>query len=487
MPNRKSILEQQLSRRNLLRLAGAGAGAAFLAACAPAATPTAAPTTAPATAAPATAVPAATAASTGPAVAIDFWTPGGSQPFCAGFDTVAADFMKAQPGITVNKVNCYSASGSYDDALQTQIAAGNPPDSTIIWTSPVVYAARGAALALDDLMASSKYSQLANWAPGVLASCQWKGKTYGLPATAGTYGIYYNADAFAAKGIPTDRASFPKTWDDFKKLSAEFVQWNGDTLVSAGFMPWTDPQQLNIWSALNGGQLFDSANQKYTIDSDQNIAMMQYALDWLNEQYKGDWTKVQASDNWDSYADGQGRPPAFQGGKLIMHSNGFWLNGDMYNADFKGWSKWDVAQFPVGPSGTKTASGFWPNWLILPKGSKHPAEAFKYLDYIAGEGIKVWFSNIPDLPANKQVPTTLIPKVVVDKRGQDFATDVTNFFRKQMDVVTPMWTSPVQAFSDDQMQKAAAAIISKTTSPKDALGAAQKASQAELERVLKGG
>ena len=100
---------------------------------------------------------------------------------------------------------------------------------------------------------------------------------------------------------------------------------------------------------------------------------------------------MQASDNWGGYADSNGRAPAFQNGNLAMRNEGFWFTGDMYGSEFKGWSKWDVAEFPVGPSGTKSVSGYWPNWLVIPKGSKHIAEAFKYLDYMTVEGIKVWF------------------------------------------------------------------------------------------------
>jgi ABC-type glycerol-3-phosphate transport system substrate-binding protein len=369
--------------------------------------------------------------------------------------------------------------------LQAAIAAGNAPDASIIWTSPVAYAAVNGAEPLDDYLAGSKFSQLENWPPAVLASCQWKGKTYGLPITAGSYGIFYNADLLKAKGIPTDRASFPKTWDDLKKLSAEFVQWDGDTLKSAGFIPPSDAVELDIWSALNGSTMFDEANVKYTIDSDQNVAMVQYFLDWLDEQYKGDWVKLTASDNWGGYPDSNGRPPAFQNGNLAMLTNGFWFTGDIYGADLKNWTYWDVAQFPVGPTGAKTTSGYWPNWMIIPKGVKHVAEAFKYLDYMAGEGIKVWFAAIPDLPTNKKVPATLIPQTVIDKRGQDFGATVTKFFHDQLDISTPMWNSPVVAFAHDQVSKAVNAVYAKTASPKDALGEAQKATQAELERVLK--
>ncbi len=476
LSQRKSIVRNRLGRRAFLQWAGLGGGAAALAACAPAGT--AAPT----------AASGATAAATTAAakVPISFWTPGGSDVFCGGFNTIGKNFMAANPDIEVGEVRCGTTeSESYNQVLLADIAAGSPPDSTILWTSPVAFAARNAVEPLDELMAASTYSKVENWPAGVLASCQWQGKTYGLPATAGTYAIYYNEEAFAAKGIPTDRASFPKTWDDLKKLSAEFVQWDGDTLVSAGFMPRVDPVELTIWAALNGGQFYDTASGKFVINSDQNIQLMQFFVDWLDEQYKGDWVKVTASDNWGAYADGNGRPPAFQEGRLAMHMDGFWLNGDMYGAEFKGWEKWNVVQFPVGPSGTSSVSGYWPNWLIIPKGSKHVAEAFKYLDYMAVEGIKVWFDNIPDLPANKLVSKDLIPKVTIEKRGQDFAAEVTAFFRGQLDVATPMWNSPVQDFANDRIREAASKIISKTSSPKDALTEAQDASQAELDKTLK--
>jgi hypothetical protein len=47
-------------------------------------------------------------------------------------------------------------------------------------------------------------------------------------------------DWLARKGIPTARDAFPKTWDDFRKLSKEFTHWQGDTLQSAGYIPMLD-------------------------------------------------------------------------------------------------------------------------------------------------------------------------------------------------------------------------------------------------------
>ena len=39
------------------------------------------------------------------------------------------------------------------------------------------------------------------------------------------------AEIFAAKGIPADRESFPKTWDELRALSKEFTVWEDDRLA----------------------------------------------------------------------------------------------------------------------------------------------------------------------------------------------------------------------------------------------------------------
>ena len=49
-----------------------------------------------------------------------------------------------------------------------------------------------------------------------------------------------------------------------------------------------------------------------------------------------------------------------------------------------------------------------------------------------------------------------------------------------------MWNSPVQSFYTDQVARAVEKIYTKAATVTEALGEAQGASQAELERVLAG-
>ncbi|NJO35455.1 MAG: hypothetical protein HC869_22600, partial [Rhodospirillales bacterium] len=421
---------------------------------------------------------------------VNFWTPGGSAAYCANFNAISAKFTEANPNIKVGNAQCGAGDQNFLEVLLARIAAGNPPDATIVWDSPVSLAVRGALEPLDDLMKGSQYSQIENWPAGVLASCQWQGKTYGLPTAAGTYAMYYNAGLFEKKGISAKREDFPKTWEDLRKLSKEFTVWDGDTLKSTGFLmtpPVLDQVEMNGGAALNGGQFYDSANSKFTIDSEQNIGMMQFFLEWFNDEYKGDLNAVNAAGNWSFYADNNGRPPEFQNGSMAMQSSGFWVGGDMYGSEVKPEAEnWNVASYPVGPSGSGTKSGYWPNWMVLPKGAKKRDQGFKYMDYMSAVGVLAWFDVVPDMPTNKNVDVSkLLPKVVSEKRGEEFARDVLKFFFDQLNVATPMWTSPIQNFANDQVTRMVEQVFTKAATPQDALAEAQKACQTELDKVLK--
>ncbi len=82
------------------------------------------------------------------------------------------------------------------------------------------------------------------------------------------------------------------------------------------------------------------------------------------------------------------------------------------------------------------------------------------------------------------MPASLVPAVAVQQRGQAYAANLTRFFHHQLDISIPMWNSPIQGFAFDQINKAVNNIMHKVAKPKDALAAAQRASQNELQRVL---
>ncbi|CAN0487481.1 unnamed protein product, partial [Phaeothamnion confervicola] len=196
-----------------------------------------------------------------------FWTPGGSGSFCEGFDEIARGYEEQAGNVTVGSTQCGVGDQSFNELLLARIAAGDPPDATLLWNSPIALAVRGALTPLDDWMAASRNSGIENWPAGVLASCQIDGKTYGLPATASSYAIVYNEELLEAKGLPSAREAMPKTFDELRRLSREITEWDGDTLKTAGMLPPRSAQEFPIWVACNGGLVYDAENYRYQLDS----------------------------------------------------------------------------------------------------------------------------------------------------------------------------------------------------------------------------
>jgi len=100
--------------------------------------------------------------------------------------------------------------------------------------------------------------------------------------------------------------------------------------------------------------------------------------------------------------------------------------------------------------------------------------------------MRTWFGQVPDIPTNRLAPTDLFPQSVADQRGDEFATDITQFFKAQLDDAAPMWTCPVQNYMHDQLYTAISSVMLKEATPKEALTMAQEATQAELDSVLAG-
>jgi len=417
---------------------------------------------------------------------ITMWTPGGSNLFCDIHTKILNDFTATRAALAGADMSCgFGDGGDYTQRLFGAIAARQVPDVSMLWDSPVSLGAQGAFMPLDAYMAASDKINVENWPGGLLASCQYQGVTYGLPVTAGVYSMWFNADMFAAKGISTDRADFPKTLDEMRRMSKEFTVWDGDRLVTAGFVPPRDTASAPVWASINGGRFYNAAESRYEIDSAQNIELYSFFLDWLNEEYRGDINLVDRSGHFDDgyVSNSTGLGPAFREGRLAMMSQGCWLMGDFWAEPEPSFTNWDLAHYPVGPSGSATASGVYPNWFVIPAGATNPDEAVAYLEYLATEGVVEWFRQIPDVPTNALVEAAP-PEVIVNNRGEVYAQEVTAFLQELAGIVTPMWDSPVQNFGMDQITLAVEKIYTKTASVTDALAEAQRASQAELERVL---
>lgn len=470
-----------MGRREFLRLAGATTGAFALAACQPA-RPTS--TTAPSEPTSISTQPAAESTAqevpTQEPVTIDFWNPMGFEEAKIHVPVIVKNFETMYPWITVNYelTGGPPGGGDFIEVLLARVAAGNPPDCAMMWTPATQYAIRGVLFPIDDFMATAKYAYPGSFYEAVMGSCMWQGKTYALPAGAADTSIFISIPMFEEKGLSTKRDDFPRTWDELKALSAQFVIWEGDLLKKAGFVPWAVDFTRPAWVQCNGGKFYDQNNVSYEVlDSENNVEWLNFLVTWLDEQFMGDVEKVNQSGTWGLVADNT----AFNLGNCAMADDGCWKTTQGH-VPFA----FEVAPYPIGPSGSKSYTMWWSNWEVVLTGAKHPYEGFLFNEYFCTFGWSYWYENVsPEPLAWKDAPPDLRCKALVDVVGEEKAQELEAFFKKYLaEAAAEMWNSPIEDYATDIISTAIDKALHKVKRPDQALADARQLCQAKLDEVV---
>ena len=253
MKQLEDIKQARLSRRQLLKLAGAAAVSSVVAACAPTAAPQpapAAPTQVPAAAA--TQAPAPTAAQTAaPAVkkpveiVFSWWGEDEAPGLRKWVQESVTLFQKANPGITIQAVE--QTTDAVIPAFQAAQQARSGMDCMYHWSNPpfLVGIWQGAMAPLDDLMADDlKHipTRISKWATS-------EGKVRSIPFYTVAFWNVYNKEIYKKAGV--DPAKPPKTFDQWIEA--------GKAVKKAGFIPyalgikdqWSMEWVWNMWAQSN--------------------------------------------------------------------------------------------------------------------------------------------------------------------------------------------------------------------------------------------
>src|SRR5690348_12786700 len=272
----------RLSRRSFLTgLVIVGASAA-VAACssgspstsgssstsAPAATSAPAGTSAPvatsASAAP-TAAPAAQAASTGGKTEIQFYSP--------ATDTLGKKII-AELGDQYNKKSTKASvkivtvpTDNHYQKYVTAIAGGQSPDAimTYDYTPIVDWASQGFILPLDDYQKTMGIKQ-DDYFPVAWQMIFFHGHLWGFLQEFDFNILAWNTDILSKAGM--DATKGPQTTDDLDKMAEQLtVKDSSGNLKQIGFCPWITGN-TETWTSIFGGKYYDSAADKWTIDTD---------------------------------------------------------------------------------------------------------------------------------------------------------------------------------------------------------------------------
>jgi len=318
--------------------------ASLVPACAPAPTATPVPTKPPAPAPTATPAPTKPPAPANPVDAVEIKAPVTVTLWhtqSAGRETalkkIVADFMKANPNITVNLEYIDGYTNLYKK-MMAAIQAGAVPEMAVSYESMIAdYAAARVVIPLDDYINSTKYgltkADLEDMPADMLAICRFPtlgNKMYTFPFTKSLLVLYYNADLLKDAGFDKP----PATWDDFVKV-AKAVTARGK---AKGWAISKSASTFNGWILSRGGKLHTDDGKNATINGPEGLASLELVATALQE-------------GWGYYSKGYDWQNDFVSQKVAMTMDStsglFYLTPIFKEKGAK--FNWDVAPLPQTP------------------------------------------------------------------------------------------------------------------------------------------
>ncbi len=352
--------------------------------------------------------------------------------------TLAANFMKANPKITVNFTIVPGT--TYDQKIQTMIAGGKAPD--IFGTGDVQIpniVAKKFALDLMPYVKRENYD-LTGFYPEIVENLTYDGQLVGLTDNFDTEVMYYNTDLFTKAGVaePTD----DWTWDDFVAAARKLTSGSGPTKVyGALYDSWFAPYFDQMWA--NGASPYAADGKSCGYDSPAAVT----AFTQITDLYQEGLSPLPGSFSEN------GSEQSFLTGRIaMMIGNGRWSAYTFKDVTKFGWK---IAPLPKGSAGR--ANFFHIGMFAIARTSRNPEAAFEFLKYMVSEdGINAGLVDMQGIPSRKSIAESAAFKNTAfntkHNTVQPFFTSLptvrrapslTNFNQVQ-DTVTaklsPMWT-----------------------------------------------
>ncbi|HHY97718.1 MAG TPA: ABC transporter substrate-binding protein [Firmicutes bacterium] len=397
-------------------------------------------------------------------VTITYWTGwGGSE--LEDLKKIIDEFNKSNPRVQVETTTIF---GAYEKLL-TAIAGGRAPDVvSAVWASQLAALAHnGGIMPLDKYVSKSDKVKAGDFFPSLWKSFHYNGKLYGLAATTNTNFVAYNKAMFKEVGL--DPAKPPEMLNELEAYAKKLTKWDTQkNITRLGYLP----AGIWKWALVFGGDWYDEDKKQITADNPKNVE----ALKWLGKY----WAEY-GVDSLQKFTAGFGNywspNNPFMVGKLAMQDYGEWLQqfGEKYNPKLE----YGLFATPYPAGGRKNVTTFGGSIFCIPVGSKHPDEAWEFIEWITGpyaqKKIAKVFTNMPPRVAVAKDPE-LLADVPILKFGLKLLEGPNAFG----DIQIPVW-----AQYQEEMGRVEEQVTRGQMTAEAALKELQAKMQKELEKTLR--
>ena len=304
--------------------------------------------------------------------------------------------------------------GSWPDMLakvNARIAAGDPPDITIVATygPPRTWSKKGILLDLQPFVDGDSAYDDDPVPPSLLGLYRVDGALFGMPKDYVPHAFIYNADIFDENGV--DRPSEGWTWADCLSMARQLTYGEGQERVfglGSNSRPW-DTEHF-FW-ANEGPGLFDRWNWDLTTPT-ANDEKNKEALQWLIDTV----LVHEVSPSPEQLAtEGSGNRQV--SGRLAM-----WMSHTIHTVlllENQDKLNWQVVPNPVAFEGGPSTTMLWTSGFGIVDGTEHPDIAFSFLKHMSvGSGALVLGETGFSIPAG--APDGFLTEDMVARGGQVF-------------------------------------------------------------------
>lgn len=358
----------------------------------------------------------------------------------------------------------------------TMVAAGTPPEVAFLRPQSMAQLAKkGTLIPMDSYMATGGYKRDDFVSPIYNASF-YDGKLWAVPGGADYYALFWSKDVYKEAGLDPEKP--PKSLDELIEHSKTILKKDENGEISRiGYTP--SAWEITWWVFFFGGRFYDEATKKITFNEDPVVEVFQKVYDYIKFL---DINKLAAFQKrpgmWEA-----GNP--FSAKQATYTFDGFWAYDtmDKYSPDID----YGITTWPT-KNGTEDElkNYFMQGWMVgIPKGTKHPDEAWRFLKYGFIDKSDVMGYSTLNGPCYKNVLPGFEAGVIKALGEKNRMTPYMNVFTKIATYASKAFpVIPVNQFYYDEITRIFDLIMRDQVSIKDGLNEVTKNVQTELDKAM---
>ncbi|MDR3050685.1 MAG: sugar ABC transporter substrate-binding protein [Oscillospiraceae bacterium] len=308
-------------------------------------------------------------------ITLEFWTVSLQPTFTDFINGIVAEYETAHPGVKIEWVDL--PWDGYQEKLVTSISAGDPPDVVNLWDTLSLKEAT--ADVLVNLNEEATPEQLGIYSEAVLAANDVDGGLYGFPWYASVPVTVYNKELLAQAGFDAP----PKTYAEMLQMAPIFKEKTGAYL----YLP------MGLYAEIHGTvEVISNDETTATFNTPELVQMITTLQTGVNE----DWLPRGGWNDWNEAIK------MYAQGSLGMISANAQSVARIENEAPDKYAVSAIAFPMLYDRGFAYTSNYY---LLIPKGSKHHAEAIDFANFVTNDKNQLAFCKLAAIfPTTKEAP-----------------------------------------------------------------------------------